>query len=122
MSLQPSANNNAAGFATNGNFNLQLPLKFGAGSSVNYTYTAKTQSFTAEYLTIWNAYIFKTFLKDDKLKISASANDLLNENTNFTRGITGNMTTQTNTSGIRRFFMLSLTYDFTKFGTLPAKN
>jgi len=122
MSLQPDANNNAAGFNSSGRFDLYLPLKFGLGSDVRYTYTAQTQSFSAEYLTIWNAYVFKTFLKDDKLKISLSGNDLLNQNTNFSRGVTGNVTTQTNTSGIKRFFMLSVTWDFTKFGTIPAKN
>jgi len=122
MSLQPLSNNNAAGFSGNGSFDLYLPLKFGAGSSVRYTYNASTQTFSTEYLTIWNAYIYKTFLKDDKLKISLSANDLLNQNSNFTRGISGNTTTQTNTTGIRRFFMLSLTWDFTKFGTInPQK-
>jgi len=122
MSLQPNINNNAAGFTSNGNFDVYLPLKFGAGSNVRYTYTAQTQAFSAQYLTIWNAYIFKTFLKDDKLKISLSANDLLNQNTNFSRGISANTITQTYTSGIRRFFMFSVTWDFTKFGTIPAKN
>jgi hypothetical protein len=120
MSLQPLINNNAAGFTTNGNFDLYLPLKFGLGSNARYTYTAQTQAFSAQYLTIWNAYVFKTFLKDDKLKISLSANDLLNQNSNFSRGISNNTATQTNTSGIRRFFMLSVTWDFTKFGTVAA--
>jgi hypothetical protein len=122
MSLQPLTNNNAAGFNGFGQFNLYLPLKFGAGSNANYTYNAATQAFSAEHLTKLNAYIFKTFLKDDKLKISLSANDLLNQNLNFTRGISGNTTTQTNTTGIRRFFMLSVTWDFTKFGTVKSAN
>jgi len=122
MSLQPQANNNAAGFNSSGRFDLYLPLKFGAGSDIRYNYTAQTQSFSAQYLTIWNAYIFKTFLKDDKLKLSLSANDLLNQNTNYSRGVAGNTITQTNTSGIGRFFMFSVTWDFTKFATIPAKN
>ncbi|MHB8206328.1 outer membrane beta-barrel protein [Mucilaginibacter sp.] len=122
MSLQPLTNNNAAGFNGSGDFNLYLPLHFGAGSSVNYTYNAATQAFSAEHLTTLNAYIFKTFLKDDKLKISLSGNDLLNQNLNFTRGIAGNTSTQTNTTGIRRLFMLSVTWDFTKFGTIKSSN
>ena len=122
MSLQPLTNNNAAGFNGDGQFNLYLPLKFGIGSSVNYTYNAATQAFSAQHLTKLNSYIFKTFLKDDKLKISLSGNDLLNQNLNFTRGISGNTTTQTNTTGIRRFFMFSVTWDFTKFGTIKSAN
>jgi hypothetical protein len=122
MSLQPEGNNNAAGFTSSGRFDLYLPLQFGAGSDINYNYTAATQSFIAEYKTIWNAYVYKAFRKDESFKLSFSVNDLLNQNTNFTRGITGNTTTQTNTNGIKRFFMLSLIWDFTKFGTVPAKN
>ena len=122
MSLQPQGNNNAAGFNTSGRFDLYLPLGFGAGSDVNYNYSAATQTFSAQYTTIWNAYVFKSFRKDESFKISASVNDLLNQNTNFTRGLSGNTSTQTNTNGIKRFFMLSLIWDFTKFGTLPAKN
>ena len=122
MSLQPLTNNNAAGFEGYGSFNLYLPLKFGIGSDVQYTYNAATEAFSAEHLTKLNSYIFKTFLKDDKLKISLSGNDLLNQNLNFTRGISGNTTTQTNTTGIRRFFMLSVTWDFTKFGTVKSAN
>jgi len=122
MSLQPQGNNNAAGFNTSGRFDIYLPLGFGAGSDVNYNYSAATQTFSAQYTTIWNAYVFKSFRKDESFKISASVNDLLNQNTNFTRGLSGNTSTQTNTNGIKRFFMLSLIWDFTKFGTLPAKN
>ena len=121
MSLQPQGNNNAGGFNSSGRFDLYLPHGFGAGSNVDYNYTAATQTFSAEYKTIWNAYIFKSFRKDESFKLSLSANDLLNQNTNFTRGLSGNTSTQTNTSGIKRFFMLSLIWDFTKFGTLPAK-
>jgi len=122
MSLQPLTNNNAAGFNGYGDFNLYLPLKFGIGSDANYTYTAATQAFSAQHLTKWNAYINKTFLKDDKLKIQLSVNDILNQNLNFTRGISGNTTTQTNTTGIKRYFMLSVFWDFTKFGTVKSAN
>jgi hypothetical protein len=122
MSLQPQGNNNAGGFNSNGGVDVYLPMEFGAGTDINYSYSAATQSFTAQYKTIWNAYIYKAFRKDQSFKLSLSVNDLLNQNTNFTRGITGNTTTQTNTNGIKRFFMLSLIWDFTKFGTIPSKN
>jgi len=122
MSLQPLANNNAAGFNASGQGEIFLPAKLVTGTNIQYTYAAQTQSFAAQYKTIWNAYVYRTFLKDDKLKISLSVNDLLNQNTNYTRGVSGNTTTQTNTTGIKRFFMLSVVWDFTKFGTTPAKN
>jgi hypothetical protein len=105
MSLQPQNNNDAAGFNVSGSFNMRLPLKFGIGSNANYNYFALTETFRAINQTIWNAYIFKTFTKDEKFKISVSANDLLNQNTNIFRGVVGNTTTQTYTSGIKRFIM-----------------
>lgn len=122
MSLQPQSNNNAAGFNVNGYINLYLPLNFGAGSGMHYTYTAQTQTFSAGYFGSWYAYVFKTFLKDDQLKISLSGNNLLNENPNFSRGIAGNTTTQTITTGIGRFFMLSVNWDFTKFSTVKTQD
>jgi hypothetical protein len=122
MSLQPNVNNNAAGFYLRGATNVFLPLKFGVGSDVGYDYQAKTAALSAQYKTIWNAYVFKTFLKEDRLKISASVNDLLNQNTNYSRGIYGNTTTQTNTTGIRRFFMFSVVWNFTKFATTNSND
>jgi hypothetical protein len=121
MSLQPLGNQNAAGFNASGSTNLYLPGNIGTGTNVQYTYAAATRNFSAQYKTIWNVYVFRTFLKDDKLKVSLSVNDLLNENTNYTRGVSGNTITQTNTSSIRRFFMLSVVWDFTKFATLTDK-
>ena len=123
FSLETSNNNNAAGFRGSGFATYFLPAKFIISSDINYTYSAATRTFTAQYKTIWNGSIAKTFLKDDKLKISLAANDLLNQNVNFSRGVTGNTITQTNTNGIKRYFMFMVTWDFTKFGTTTnAKN
>jgi len=47
---------------------------------------------------------------------------LINQNVNFSRTIAGNTITQTNTTGIKRYFMFTVSWDFTKFGTTPAKN
>jgi hypothetical protein len=122
MSLSPGVNNNAAGMNINGAGNIYLPLKFGIGSDINYNYTAKTVAFSAQYKTIWNASVFKTFLKEDKLKVSFAVNDLLDQNTNYSRGIYANTTSQTNTNGIRRYFMFSVLWNFTKFGSTTSQD
>jgi hypothetical protein len=122
FSLQQQQNNNAAGFNTSGYATYYLPLKFIISSDVNYTYTARTQTFTALNKTILNASLSKTFLKDDNLKFSISANDLLDQNVIFSRSISGSSITQNSYNSIRRYFMFSVTWDFTKFGTIPAKN
>jgi hypothetical protein len=120
FSLQSAGNNNAAGFNINGSVTYYLPAKFIISSDLRYNYTAKTQAFDAQYKDIWNASLSKTFLKDDKLRFSLSANDLLNQNTNYSRRISGNTITQSNTNGIKRYFMFSVAWDFTKFGTTAA--
>jgi hypothetical protein len=121
FSLQQQSNNNAAGFRANGYTEYYLPAKFIISSFINYSYTASTQAFAAQYKTIWNATLSKTFLKEDKLKLSFTANDMLNQNVNFSRNVSGNNVTQTTTTGIKRYFMLSVSWDFTKFGTIPEK-
>ncbi len=121
-SLQPQINNNAAGLRAYAYFTYYLPLKFLVNSDINYNYTAPTQAFTAEYKTIWNASLGKTFFKGDNLKLSLSANDMLNQNINFNRSVSGSNITQTSTNGIKRYLMFSIQWDFTKFGTEPTKN
>ena len=121
-SLQPAVNNNGPGFDGNYYFNIYLPGKFQVSSDGNYQYRGKTETFNTNfYRTILNASVSRTFLKEDNLKITAAANDLLNQNVGFNRTVSGNFITQNTYTTIRRFFMLSITYDFTKMGGAPGK-
>jgi hypothetical protein len=121
FSLQNANSNNASGANVYLYSNYYLPAKFVIASDIRYSYTAKTQALPQLDRTIWNASIYKTFLKDDHLRLTLSANDLLNQNVNFNRNITGNSITQTSTTGIKRYIMFSVQWDFTKFGTEPTK-
>jgi outer membrane receptor protein involved in Fe transport len=70
-----------------------------------------------------DAAIHKTFLKGDNLKFSLTATNVFNQQQiNRNAGSTG--TTQSFTNNLGRYFMLTVTWDFTKFGTTsePAKN
>jgi hypothetical protein len=68
-----------------------------------------------------NAWLGKKFLKGDALLVKVSGNDLLNQNIGFNRSATSNFITQTTFSNIKRFYMLSVVWNFTKAGT-PAPN
>jgi len=68
-----------------------------------------------------NASLSKTFLKEDNLKLSLSGNDLLNQNVGFSRDINGNFITQSSYTTIKRYFMISLIWDFSKFGGIAPK-
>jgi len=60
-------------------------------------------------------------LKGDALLIKVSGNDLLNQNVGFNRSANSNFITQTTFTNIKRFYMLSVVWNFTKAGT-PTPN
>jgi hypothetical protein len=121
-SLQPGVNNNGIGYQGYSGFNIYLPFKFQIGSDANYQFTGKTESFNSDFSKlILNSNIAKTFLKDDVLKLSVSGNDLLNQNVGFSRTAQGNTITQNNYTSIKRFFMLSVSWDFNHVGGGPSK-
>ena len=120
FSLQ-QRNNNAAGFYAEGRASFYLPGKLQVESGITYSYNAATQTLAAVRRSIWNASLGRTFLKNDNLKLSLSANDLLNDNVNFSRNVTANAIRQSSYTSIKRYCMLSLVWDFTRFGTQPVK-
>jgi len=118
-SIRPDLNANGWGLNSNASGNVFLPGKFQVGSDINYMFLGKTQAQNEELKrTIWNASLSRTFLKEDKLKLSFTVNDLLNQNVGFSRSISGSYLTENSYTTIKRYFMVALAYDFTKFGTI----
>jgi hypothetical protein len=116
-SLTPNSNNN--GYSLNGYMfmNVYLPGKIEIGSDGNYDYRAKTQTFNQDFSKlIWNANISRKFFKDENLKLTLSGNDLLNQNVGFNRSANGSIISQNSYTSIKRYFMFSITYDFSHFG------
>ncbi|WP_316822133.1 outer membrane beta-barrel family protein [Pedobacter gandavensis] len=121
-SLQTTGTNNGWGANANMNFNLYLPGKIEMGTDWNYQYRAKTQTFNQTFERfIWNASISKKFFKAEDLRLSLSANDLLNQNTGFERNANNNFVTEERYNTIKRYFMLSLIWDFNKMGGSTPK-
>jgi hypothetical protein len=116
-SLNPEINNNGGGFTTNHSFNYYLPGQVQIGTDGNYEYRAPTKSFDQSFSRfLVNAYVQKAFFKTQSLKIKANVNDMFNQNTGFDRRASGNLITQSSYTTIKRYFMLSLVYDFSKMG------
>ncbi|MGF7078494.1 outer membrane beta-barrel protein [Mucilaginibacter sp. UYCu711] len=120
FSLQ-NQNNNAGGLYSDAWAQVYLPGKFIIFTSYNYNYRGATQSFEAQSRFIWNASLSQTFLKNEALKLSLAVNDLLNQNAILNRNITATSITQSSYSSIRRYFFLSLSWDFSKFGPTTQK-
>lgn len=117
-SLQKINNN---GWSLNSSLNLQvyLPKKFMISSNIQSQFQQQTQSFNEPFKrTIWNMELNKRFLKNESLKLSATVNDLLNQNKGFNRSAESNMITQRSFTMIRRYLMLTITYEFNKMGGL----
>jgi outer membrane receptor protein involved in Fe transport len=121
-SVMPQSNNNAAGIYVNARGSIYLPWKLILSSDMNYRYTAKTQNIDAINMTILNAALAKTFLKQDKLRITLSGNNLFNANPTLNRSLTPTSITQSSFNTIMRYFMVGVSWDFTKFGTSAATN
>jgi len=121
-SLQPDVNDNGWGLKVNGYFNVNLPWKLEINSETRYEYRAKTQSFDTDFSRlIWNAGLSKKFLKSDGLKLTLWANDLLNQNVGFSRNAMGNMIVQNSYTTIKRYFMATLSWDFSQMGGSTTK-
>ena len=116
-SLQKQINNNGRGFNAYGGLGVYLPAQFRISTDANYQYNAATQSFNEDFRrTTLNASITKSFMKDEGLKIIVSGNDLLNQNTGYSRTGSANILTQERYTTIKRYFMLSLVWDFNHMG------
>ena len=121
-SLQQNVNNNGYSFNGNAYLGWYLPGDLQITSDMNYNFTGKTQTFNeSNSRFIWNATINKTLLKDKSLKLTATLNDVLNQNNGFNRSASGSRITQNSYTTIRRYFMLSVSWDFSKMGAAPKK-
>lgn len=121
-SLQNRNNNEGWGFQGDASFNVYLPGKVQIGSDANYQFTGKTQTFDQDLERfIWNASISKKFFKQENLRVSLSGNDLLNQNVGFSRYANGNMVTQNSYTTIQRYFMCTISWDFSKMGGSAPK-
>lgn len=121
-SLQKQINNNGWGANSWFEFKYYLPAKMEISTSANFEYREKTQSFAEDFnRMIVNTTLTKGFMKEEILKLSLTGNDLFNQNVGFSRIATSNMIRQNSYTTIKRYFMLSLSYDLNHMGGAPAK-
>jgi len=97
------------------NNNFYLPFKMELGSDCNFTFQPKNSSFNSSISIIqWNAFLQKKFLKSDMASVRFSVNDILNKNTGYTRNVSGNSINESNRFVLKRYWLLTLTWNFTK--------
>ena len=114
-----SIGSNSDGWGANGyaSGNVQLPGKFEISTDGQYQYNGKTQVLTESFERfIWNASISKKFFKSENLRLSATVNDILNQNIGFNRYANNTTISQSSYTSIRRYLMFSVSWDFSKMG------
>lgn len=82
-----------------------------------FTFYQKTTAFANQQNAyIVNGGIRKTISKDDKWETKFFVNDIFNQNLGINRNISSNFISETTTQNVKRYFMLSLIYNFNKNG------
>ncbi|MDP4149301.1 MAG: outer membrane beta-barrel protein [Bacteroidota bacterium] len=107
-------------YEINPTLDLFLPLKFEINADCDINLRQKTAVFTGNNnVALLNAWVGKKFLKNDAMLVKVSGNDILDQNIGFNRTINSNFISQNTYVSIKRYFMLSVSWNFNKAGT-PA--
>ncbi|MEJ8819218.1 outer membrane beta-barrel protein [Lacibacter sp. H407] len=84
----------------------------------NFTMYQQTTTFANQRnVFLINAAVRKTFGKTEAFELKLSVNDLLNQNLGIRRSINSNFISENTFQNIRRFGLLTFTWNFTKNGT-----
>ncbi|HYF30518.1 MAG TPA: outer membrane beta-barrel family protein [Chitinophagaceae bacterium] len=94
---------------------VQLPWKLELNSVATFQFRQKTSVFDRDLNTIrWNAYLGKKFWKNNAGEVRLSVFDILNQNLGFQRNATSNFISENTYNTIRRYWLISFTWNFTK--------
>lgn len=115
-SINSSASANYWQGSIDANIKVTLPLKFRVENQVNFTAKEVDPRFPAKNkFTIWNASIKRSIFKEE-LEASVSVNDILNERRGYDRSFNEYRYSETYYNTLKRYWMLTLTWNFSKNG------
>lgn len=113
--VQEKTTTNYYTISFNFNYTLQLPKKFELNTDMDANIRQKTELFTDNNnVFLWNAYIGRKLLKNDKALVKFVAHDILNQNIGYSRYVSANQISERNYQTITRYFMLSFVWNFSK--------
>jgi len=115
-SLQPDIRNNYFNYTLNPSARIYMPKKWELDTDADYFWQEKSQAFADNFNRLtWNAGIGRKFLKEEQLTISFSVHDILNQNNGYSRTASTTFYSENRYTAIRRFFLISLLWNFAKF-------
>ncbi|MCW8310648.1 outer membrane beta-barrel protein [Sphingobacterium sp. InxBP1] len=114
-SLEPTTNSNGFVFGSNGSVEYFITKTFKLYTNYSYTYEAATKAFDQKFEQfLLHPGVSKKFLKNESLVLDFTVNDVLDQNKGFSRSASTSVFTQRRYDTIRRYYMLKLSWDFTK--------
>ena len=93
-----------------------LPKGFFIENDLQYNYNSQTAPGFKKGIVVYNAAVGIDFLKEKRAQVKLYAYDLLHQNTNISRRVTELGTFDTQTMMVEQYFMLTLSYNISKFG------
>ncbi|GAB3937395.1 outer membrane beta-barrel protein [Mucilaginibacter myungsuensis] len=105
--------NNTRSYYVNLNLYTRLPYSFFIGEDGNYEYNTANQVFDRDFQQLLvKVYAGRNFFKEESLKVLLTCNDIFDQNRGYSR--TGNTDSfvESRSLTIRRFFVLSLVWNF----------
>lgn len=94
-----------------------LPWRLEIGTSCEFNLREKTSAFERNNNAIrWNMHVDRKLFKNDAAKIRFTANDILDQNIDFNRNVNSNFISERTYDTLRRYFLLSFIWNFSKNG------
>lgn len=98
-----------------------FPAKIEFSTDANIDLREKTSVFDQNRNVIkWNANLSKKFLKDESIMLRFEIRDILDQNIGFNRNISSNNISERTYDTLRRFWLLSFIWNFSKNGKAPG--
>ncbi|MFD2919622.1 outer membrane beta-barrel protein [Terrimonas rubra] len=94
---------------------VRMPKKIVWETSLDYNYNPQVAAGLQKNIYRWNAAVNFLFLKQDKGQLKLSVFDILNQNNTVYRNIAENFITDTEILSLRRYFLLTFTYNIRNF-------
>ncbi len=113
--LSPDQNNSGFVFTSGGGLEYFFSSSFKVYTNYDYSYEAPTEAFDQKIERfLVHPGISKKFLKNESLMLDFTVNDVFNQNIGYSRMQSNSIFIQRRYDTIRRYYMLKLSWDFTK--------
>ena len=119
-SLQAQQNSSFLFSSINFRLFYQLPGRFTATSDLSYNANSGRAAGYNQRFALWNVGVARQLFKQKQGELRLSVYDLLNQNRSIVRNVTDTYIEDVQSIVLRRYVMLTFTYNVRKFGMMSA--